>query len=240
MKAGIFYSKASKSMPSDLITWHDRLPLRIFIHSREMSDGSRSIISLTSQFVGQKPVKVSEEEKNLRIKLAAHAPSVENKGVTSLQMRNLPIGQILEEHSEMIASNLQRIGKNQNPEISLVTQIQSVSKERLKLNKIDTPSEIAQLGANSGDAILISMIYALMYSTGPSKVAKRTADFMQIDLETVRTAVRIARRNEWLTSEGHGKSGGFLTEKGVKTFLQFNGPYRLNKLYGLQYTKRKK
>jgi hypothetical protein len=155
-------------------------------------------------------------------------------------MRNLPIGQILEEHSEMIASNLQRIGKNQNPEISLVTQIQSVSKERLKLNKIDTPSEIAQLGANSGDAILISMIYALMYSTGPSKVAKRTADFMQIDLETVRTAVRIARRNEWLTSEGHGKSGGFLTEIGVKTFLQFNGPYRLNKLYGLQYTKRKK
>ncbi len=240
MKAGIFYSKANKVMPKDLITWHDRLPLRIFIHSREMADASRSIISITSQFVGDKPLKVSEEEKNLRIKLASQSPDVANKGVTSLQMRNVPIGKILEEHSEMIASNLQRISRNKNSEISLVSQIQSISTEKLKFIQIDSAEEMAQLGANSGDAILIALVYNLMYSAGPSKVAKRTAEFMHIEIDTVRTAVRIARRNGWLTTEGHGKSGGFLTPEGEKAFLKFNGPYRLSKLYGITYSKKRK
>jgi hypothetical protein len=52
--------------------------------------------------------------------------------------------------------------------------------------------------------------------------------------------VRIARRNNWLTSLGHGKSGGLLTKEGEKKFREANGPYRVQKLLGLNFDKKVK
>ena len=53
MAQGIFYSRSAKGVPKDIITWHDKLPIRIFIHSQENEDTSRTVLSITTQIIGE-------------------------------------------------------------------------------------------------------------------------------------------------------------------------------------------
>jgi len=240
MNGGIFYSRNSKGVPRDIITWHDQLPLRIFIHSRENDDTSRSSISISVITVGMKPTPPSEEEKTLRIKLAQVGVKNSVDGLNSTNFRNLSIGKLIELHSTLISTEMQKSNNFSENRISLVSDIKSTSSKSIQAFKLDSEQEMLKLGGNSGDAVLIAKIYTLVFASGSSKVTKRTADFLGTDLEIVRTAVRIARRNGWLTSLGHGKSGGFMTDLGENTFLNLNGPYRMQKLFGIKYEKQVK
>jgi hypothetical protein len=79
------------------------------------------------------------------------------------------------------------------------------------------------IGANSADSILIAKVYADLCDVSTTKVAQRTADTLGIDPDLVSMALRIARRNKWLTSSGAGKSGGELTSIGESVFYFENG-----------------
>ena len=240
MAQGIFYSRSTKGVPKDIITWHDKLPLRIFIHSQENEDTSRTVLSISTQLIGEKPLKPSEEEKTLRLKVAKLGAAGIDESLNSAQMRKTAFGILLEQHSLLISSEMQKSNNFESQEISLVSQIKSRTIPNIQFTKLDTPEEMSNLGGSSNDVILIAKIYATLYTSGSTKVAKRTADALKVDLETVRTAVRIARRNKWLTSVGHGKSGGLLTKEGEKKFRQANGPYRIHKLLGLDFDKQAK
>ena len=63
------------------------------------------------------------------------------------------------------------------------------------------------------------------YFVGNTKPA-----LLGLDVSIVHTAVQVARRNGWLTSNGVGLSGGVLTEKGNEVFLAAKGPERLARL----------
>ena len=240
MAQGIFYSRSTKGVPKDIITWHDKLPIRIFIHSQENEDTSRTVLSITTQLVGEKPLKPSEEEKSLRLKIAKLGAVAIDESLNSAQMRKTAFGLLLEQHSLLISSEMQKSNNFKSQEISLVSQIKSRTNPNIQIVLLDTPEEMANLGGSANDVILIAKIYSAIYTSGSTKVAKRTADALRVDLETVRTAVRIARRNKWLTSLGHGKSGGLLTKEGEKKFREANGPYRIQKLLGLDFDKKVK
>jgi hypothetical protein len=237
MAQGIFYTGSNKGLPKDIITWHEKLPYRIFIHSREDVSGTRKTISIAFQIVGKKPAPISDEEKSARLKLAVIAPDTENHLLNSAALRSVAIGKFIEDHSQLVALDLQKTQNYKNQNISLVSDIKSMSVKNMAIFQIDSSDEMHKLGGSSGDAILIAKIYTLIAASGPTKVTKRTADFLQVEVETVRTAIRIARRNKWLTSTGHGKSGGVLTKAGELAFLKLNGPYRLQKIYGISSRK---
>jgi hypothetical protein len=58
---------------------------------------------------------------------------------------------------------------------------------------------------------------------GSNQPALRTANLLGLELKQVYVAVRIARRNEWLTSGGAGKGSGALTKKGLKAYQELDG-----------------
>ncbi len=59
-----------------------------------------------------------------------------------------------------------------------------------------------------------------------NRAVQRTAEILNVDSSLVTMALRIARRNKWLTSSGAGKSGGELTTSGEVMFNFENGAQR--------------
>ena len=84
----------------------------------------------------------------------------------------------------------------------------------------------AILGANSDDAILVAKIYVDQCNISTVRAAQRTADYLGVDTNLVHVALKIARRNKWLTSSGSGRAGGQLTDKGISEFNASQGPER--------------
>jgi hypothetical protein len=70
----------------------------------------------------------------------------------------------------------------------------------------------------------------MLQSSGTRKLSSRTAELLGLDVSVVHTAVQVARRNGWLTSNGAGFSGGFLTDLGHEMFLAVRGPERLERI----------
>jgi hypothetical protein len=237
MAQGIFYTRSTKGLPKDIITWHEKAPYRIFIHSREDLLGTRKTISISIEIVGKKPLPLSEEEKSARLRLAVIASDRDENVLNSAAIRSIAIGKIIEEHTQLVALDLQKTQNYEKQNVSLVSEIKSLSVKNIIPFQLDSVEEMKKIGGTSGDAILVAKIYTLIAASGPSKVTKRTADLLQVDVETVRTAIRIARRNNWLTTAGHGKSGGILTKEGEQAFIKLNGPYRLQKIYGISSRK---
>jgi hypothetical protein len=70
----------------------------------------------------------------------------------------------------------------------------------------------------------------MLQSSGNRKLSARTADLLGLEVSVVHTAVQVARRNGWLTSNGSGVSGGVLTEEGEEMFITAHGPVRLARI----------
>ena len=70
----------------------------------------------------------------------------------------------------------------------------------------------------------------MLQSSGTRKLSARTADLLGLEVSVVHTAVQVARRNGWLTSNGSGVSGGVLTEVGQEMFIAAQGPMRLARI----------
>lgn len=228
--AGYVYSGGSGERLSDVLTWHDLEGNRIWIHSKA-TDSGREILSMEIQVVGLSALKPSKEEESLRLKLCArHQVPRTLNSLSSRTFRTLPSGQVLDEHSEIISRLLSEKSNSKNRSISLVEEVSSKTVDLGQSLRWDSSEEMSQAGKKSKDSILIAKVYVTLQSSGTRKLSSRTAELLGLDVSVVHTAVQVARRNGWLTSNGSGISGGVLTSDGEKAFIAAKGPERLARI----------
>ena len=228
--AGYVFSGGTGERLSDVLTWHDHGGNRIWIHSKSMDKG-REILSIEVQVVGPKAVKPSKEEETLRLKLCAkrQVPSG-SETVNSKTFRTLPSGQLLDEHSEIVSRLINDKNNSKSKSVQLLEEVSSRTVDLKSIYRWDSSEEIVQEGKKSKDAIVIAKVYEMLQSSGNRKLSARTADLLGLEVSVVHTAVQVARRNGWLTSNGSGVSGGVLTEKGEEMFIAAHGPVRLARI----------
>ena len=228
--AGYVFSGGTGERLSDVLTWHDHDGNRIWIHSKSMDKG-REILSIEVQVVGPKAVKPSKEEESLRLKLCAkrQIPSG-SESVNSKTFRTLPSGQLLDEHSEIVSRLINDKNNSKSKSIQLLEEVSSRTVDLKSIYRWDSSEEIVQEGKKSKDAIVIAKVYEMLQSSGNRKLSARTADLLGLDVSVVHTAVQVARRNGWLTSNGSGVSGGVLTDEGEEMFIAAHGPVRLARI----------
>jgi hypothetical protein len=228
--AGYVFSGGTGERLSDVLTWHDHDGNRIWIHSKSMVKG-REILSIEVQVVGPKAVKPSKEEESLRLKLCAkrQVPSG-SETVNSKTFRTLPSGQLLDEHSEIVSRLINDKNNSKSKSVQLLEEVSSRTVDLKSIYRWDSSEEIVQEGKKSKDAIVIAKVYEMLQSSGNRKLSARTADLLGLEVSVVHTAVQVARRNGWLTSNGSGVSGGVLTEKGEEMFIAAHGPVRLARI----------
>lgn len=224
MESGIVFAGGSKTQLKDVLTWHDGQGRRVWLHSRQVSESARVYLSLSVQTFSDKLPKVSEEEKRSRMKLAAMHEYQSGAEITATSMREIAIGQIIQIHSRLVMS--QMINQSMDKKIQLVSDIQS----RITVDRVFRLDSAEEMGADGKDAILIAKVYCQQSESGGRNLAKSTAEMLGIETSLVHTALRIARRNKWLTSLGAGKAGGELTELGAKKYREFKGPERLSQI----------
>lgn len=228
--AGYVFSGGTGERLSDVLTWHDHDGNRIWIHSKSMDKG-REILSIEVQVVGPKAVKPSKEEESIRLKLCAkrQIPSG-SESVNSKTFRTLPSGQLLDEHSEIVSRLINDKNNSKSKSIQLLEEVSSRTVDLKSIYRWDSSEEIVQEGKKSKDAIVIAKVYEMLQSSGNRKLSARTADLLGLEVSVVHTAVQVARRNGWLTSNGSGVSGGVLTDEGEEMFIAAHGPVRLARI----------
>jgi hypothetical protein len=228
--AGYVFSGGSSERLTDVLTWHDHEGNRIWIHSKAMDKG-REILSIEVQVVGSRALKPSKEEESLRLKLCTKRqipPTTES--VNSKTFRTLPSGQLLDEHSEIVSRLINDKSNSKNKSVQLIEEVSSKTVDLGTIYRWDSSDEIVQEGKKSKDAIIIAKVYEMLQSSGTRKLSARTADLLGLEVSVVHTAVQVARRNGWLTSNGSGVSGGVLTEEGQEMFIAAQGPMRLARI----------
>ena len=227
--SGYIYSGGDPRRVNDVLTWHDQENLRIWVHSRVIST-SREIISVEFQVDDGKHPKPSKVEQTLRLRLAANRPApIRRPTINATTFRTLQTGQMLDEHSSIVARIITQ-PSNSNKKIQIVEDVTSTAMD-LRNNVVwDSSEGMISEGKKSKDAIIIAKIYEMLQSSGKRKLSARTAELLGLEVSTVHTAVQVARRNGWLTSNGVGLPGGFLTEKGNELFLAVRGPERLARI----------
>jgi hypothetical protein len=229
--SGVLYKKAGAGrMPRDFITWQDLYEFRIWIHSRETSQGYKPV-SLEVQLLGNHRSKkgVEPAEAQARANLASLVNvDTENARIGHADLRGLPMGRLLEMNSILVSSEQARALQGNERKLKLVEH----EKEEFRKLYIPVPQKSASRGfnpeirASKEDSILIAFIYAQLSSTGNKRAARHTAEMLNIDPKFVYTAVRNARKKSWLTSEGLGSAGGELTNEGIEEFERSGGRQR--------------
>ena len=230
MKQGILYVGKSSSAMRDFLTWHDIGSMRIWLHTRKSQGSARNLIGFSLQQFEGNPPKVSTEEKQTRLRLASIHEFQGSRELTATALRSVALGELSESHAASIFQEISKLDESSNKRVSLTSEYTSKEVSRRSTFRFDSKSEISNLGANSKDALLIAKVYTQISETGVKNVAKRCAQTLNVDTELIYVALRVARRNEWLTSMGSGKSGGKMTDKGEKEFRKSKGHERLARL----------
>jgi hypothetical protein len=236
--AGFIHEPTSGGNPPvNIVSWHDFGPYRIWAHSRS-TDGGYELLSLEIELLGDERRPVDHEEKNARLNLAKLRRSTGTDHVFSATaLRDIALGQVLDQHAMIVARQGMMPGKIENVEFRIVKEFdsKSVTQDELSVSMSVPTNGKTKLGANSRDSLLISKVYSQFSTSGNTRPAKSTAAFLQMDVKLVYVAVRIARKNGWLTSEGTGSSVGVLTELGKQKFNEIRGTMLLtNYLKGLR------
>ena len=226
---GYIYSGGDTARLGDVLTWHDQDELRIWVHSKAVK-GSREIVAVEVQIIDGQSLKPSKEEQSLRLKLCTKRSVLNGAApLKATTFRTLQTGQLLDEHSSLVSRIINQPLKSKN-RIQIVEEVTSKSLNLGHSLVWDSREEILADGKKSKDAIIIAKIYEMLQSSGTRKLSARTAELLGMEVSTVHTAVQVARRNGWLTSNGVGLSGGVLTEKGNEMFLAVRGPERLARI----------
>lgn len=229
--AGVIYPSGMKETLDSVVSWHDVPPLRIWVSSRKANseDSPREITSIEFQYVGINPTRVGSEEKRMRLKLLGFQNlSIDTSPDLDPQIiRRIPTGRVIEDHARIVGEAVFGLMSLSEKSVELVSEVKTHSRSSSKKSIKPILNRNNQvLGNSNEDSILISYVYAIQTTTGVSKLAKRTAEILGIDVNTVHVALKIARRNGWLTSFGAGKAGGQLTESGLLIFETYDGPKR--------------
>ncbi len=222
MLSGQIYDGDSLETSHRVLTWHDEAPYRFWIASTRTESGSQVIQSFEIQRLRLKSLRPSQDEQKSRLKLISN--TAENPSAISAgELRRLPLGEILIERAELLMATLQRESRRKD---SVILINESRTRNSSPKNQSNKNRNSAISGANSDDAILVAKIYGDQCNISTVRAAQRTADYLGVDTNLVHVALKIARRNKWLTSSGSGKAGGQLTEKGLLEFSLSEGPER--------------
>lgn len=230
MSQGILHLGKASGGVRDFLTWHDIGDKRVWLHTRKGQGSSRILISFTLQQFDGNPPTISAEEKRTRLRLAATHEFQGNQELTATALRTISLGELSEIHAAAIFEVVSKAEKSKERKVSLATDFSSQPLSKTSTFRFDSVSEISQLGANSKDALLIAKVYSRISETGAKNAAKRCAQVLNVDSELIYVALRIARKHEWLTSQGSGKSGGQMTDKGEKEFRKSKGHERLARI----------
>ena len=215
------------------VTWHDIPPLRIWVGSKvlEGESGARVAVSIDFQYLGEirKDPIAAERKARLELLNVIQANPNHRPDLDAITIRQFPVGRILEEHSQLIGEQVFKSGSSNTLRFNLVNDVSTASSRRDHKREHNNKGREV-LGNSNMDNILIAYVYARQFAAGATKLSKRTADLLGIEVGVVHVALKIARRNRWITSEGAGKSGGQLTELGELMFQQYDGPRRYEQL----------
>jgi len=199
MRSGHICDGESLQDSKRVLTWHDEFPYRFWIGSLRTITGSQIIQSFEVQRLKRDAPNPSLKEQRLRLNLISNVVDQNNNTLTAGKFRSLPLGEILIERAELLMAALQR----ESWKLGSVTLIKDSqvrnSKNKVKREMIE--NSIIK-GANVDDAILIAKIYVDQCKISTVRAAQRTADYLGVEVKLVHVALKIARRNMWLTSIG--------------------------------------
>lgn len=229
---GVFWATSDPELSGWILTWQNvSLPMdrrfRIWIGSKiheGVVDGFRE---LTIQSFKDSYWNIEDEEVRARLHLlrineiegAEEGPEI---NVTSDLFRNLKIGEIMEVHSRAIASALSEdSNKGVNNKIRLYKPA-IVRYSYLRFPESVLPKGlVSEIKYGAKNAVLLAKVYCWLAETGETKLAKRTASLLGVDVAIVHSAVKTARKNGWMTKAQQGKSGGTFTIEGETSFQAF-------------------
>ena len=235
---GVFWATSDPELSGWVLTWQNvSLPVsrrfRIWIGSKIQDGVVDGFRELTIQSFKEGYWSIEDDEVRARLQLLRvneiedmdEGPEI---NVTSDLFRNLKIGEIMEVHSRAIASALSEdSNKGDNNKIRLYKPA-IVRYSYLQFPESVLPKGlVSEIKYGAKNAVLLAKVYCWLAETGETKLAKRTASLLGIDVAIVHSAVKTARKNGWMTKAQQGKSGGTFTDKGEDSFKTFG----LSKIY---------
>lgn len=222
MLSGHIYDGDSLLDSKRILTWHDEDPFRFWVASYRGDSGSQVIQSFEVQILQPKGLRPSNEELRARLKLVGNQID-SNRVISASEFRKLPLGEILIERADLLMATMQRESRRKDK----VVLLKDFGTNTVRQSNSKPPKGFSVItGANSDDAVLIAKIYVDQCNMSTVRAAQRTAEYLKIETKLVHVALKIARRNKWLTSSGSGKAGGQLTDRGETEFALSNGPMR--------------
>jgi len=235
---GVFWASSDPELSGWVLTWQNvSLPVnryyRIWIGSKMVDGVVDGFRELTIQSFRQGYWNIDDTEVRARLQLLkANEIEGTNEGpevnLTSDLFRNLKIGEIMETHSMAIAAALSDdYYRGDNNKIRLYKP-SIIRYSYLKFPESILPKALtSEIKYDAKNALLLAKVYCWLAETGETKLAKRTASLLGIDVAIVHSAEKTARKNGWMTKSQQGKSGGALTKDGELQFTK----YGLEKMY---------
>jgi hypothetical protein len=228
--SGVVYEQVGGELPANLLTWHDVVPHRVWVHSRLTDDGHKPL-SVEIQWIGytKELPAITDEEIEVRLLLAkVKIGSTADTELNASSLRAFSLGQILDNHATMVTKR--KLNQRSDAKTTLrvagrfeVETFTDGAFEAQSMAFTTSASNRIVLRATSSDSLLIAKVYSEQTESGNKRPAKSTANLLHIETAMVYVAVRTARKNGWLSSEGSGVSGGRLTENGKRDFYAING-----------------
>ena len=233
-KSGIVFTALGTDKAKDFVSWHDQHPYRYWMHSRLIGEGdntSYKLLAIEVQWIGEDGLSAPDKmELGLRLDLAVlRIGGANNPMFTPTTFRNIALGQLLEAHALMLTNKQMKTSVKPKKAIKLVEKFETESYKNLFFNEDGSEKgpiyrvQNTELGATKRDAIFIAFVYAQQVQAGSKQPAVRAASLLGLTIQQVYVAVRIARRNDWLTSGGAGKGIGELTAAGLKAYKELDG-----------------
>lgn len=244
--SGVVYDQMGGELPANILTWHDVVPHRVWVHSRLTEDGHKPL-SIEFQWIGQstETPSIPDEEIEARLFLAKVkvGESVSTE-INASTLRAFSLGLILDNHATMVTKRKLKNRDDSRTKLRVAGrfEIETFTDRDLAWQPmaLATPQlNRTVLRATSSDSLLIAKVYSEQTESGNKRPAKSTANLLHIETAMVYVAVRTARKNGWLSSEGTGVSGGRLTDSGQREFVSISGD-KLISHYLSQFTEGKR
>lgn len=253
MDKGIIWD-TSKGYPAHVLSWHEmNVPklgnIRVWIHSKgDVTNGDFSygkdnrarvgfsFGSIEIQIQGESFAPITETEKQLRLDLARCAPKNTQGSVKSSNFRFIPVGQLEVDHMQCIkacydnnkfavGTGIRIVKSDKTP--TLIFKNGVIQKE--KSGSI-YEKNVMKFRSTQNYAIAIAKLYSDLSRIGTQKIIKQISVDTRLPSENIYTALRVARGQGWLTSNGVGKAGGTLSTSGVEAFEKLEGEKILKSL----------
>jgi hypothetical protein len=236
--SGVVYLPLAGDAPRDVLTWHDQLPYRIWVHSRNAA-GTYKQLALEIAWQGDVSTPTSEPEIKLRLEMAKiRVGELSSSNISATLLRSIPVGQIMETHALMLSKQSRKIEAKKNKRVTLVKpyemdtynfELRPIAEARRSVDESTLPmieprEANAELRATAKDSLLIAYVYAEQVKTGSRAAASRAANLLGIKVSLAYVGISTARKKGWLTASGiNGEVSGELTKEGIAEFKRING-----------------